>query len=144
MDKSVKILVFLSVYLSVSLFVSGDPQLSNIILKPAENFFNALTGNYFTESTNDGHNERPQSSNYRPSSNYNSNYQVEANYHQQPNYPTVTGSCSTFWSYNIDGNEKWGLLTLPNPSYTKNSLKVTLSLAAQLQTVSFLLVKQCK
>lgn len=43
-------------------------------------------------------------------------------------------SCSSYWSYRNDF-ETWGLISIPEPSYQKNVVQITLSLAARLTTV---------
>lgn len=132
--------VFVAVAISLG---SCEPQFGPItgsILKPAINFINGLAG-----GDNGNQNESPQSSYVLIEPNYNSqNYQQQSNY-QPPanNYQTnyqpqssnqISGSCQSFWSYQND-YENWGLLTIPNPDYRKNILKINLSLAAQLPSV---------
>lgn len=74
----------------------------------------------------------------------NENQQTSPNYQQnsfnnlQPQYQSSGdfGSCSNFWSYQNDQYGSYGLVTIPNPNYNKNVLKIILSLAAQLPSVN--------
>lgn len=138
MDKKA-ILIFISL-LNLSL---SQSQLRDIFIKPAVNFANLLTGNYFNEN---GNAERqPQSQNdqiinyERP--NYQTNhqpqkrYQPEQSYQPQPSYQSSL--CDGLWSYQNDYNGNYGLLSIPNPSYEKNLVRITLSLAARLSSVIF-------
>lgn len=72
-------------------------------------FLNILTGNI---------NNRQQ--------NHQGNYQDNI-------HPSST--CDSFWSYENDHYEKWGLITIPDPSYQKSFIRIQLSLAARLSTV---------
>lgn len=118
-------------------------QLSDLFIKPAVNFANLLTGNYFNK---DGNNERqPQSQNNQiinyEQPNYQTNHQPQSNYQPQQNYqpqPSYQSSmCDGLWSYQSDYTGNFGLLSIPNPSYEKNVLRITLSLAAKLSSVIF-------
>lgn len=74
---------------------------------------------------------RIQQRNYyqQPQTNFQQqNYQLQTNYQQ-------SSSCSSFFSYQIDQNEKFGVVTLPNPNYLKNELKIYLTVGVQLTSV---------
>lgn len=123
---------------------SSEPQFGSItgtILKPAINFINVLTGSDSQQSnyqSQPNYNSYTQSTNYKPISN---NYQSNSNNYQQPPSNQVSSSCQRFWAYQND-YESYGLLTIPNPDYVKNVLKIILSLAAQLPSVSILIYAQ--
>lgn len=141
----------------------ADPQLGSIF-RPAVDLLSSLTGiteapsRYRPEDTLQTrptyyyHDDRPQQSSF-PQSSYKpqqANYQPQpssykpprssyqpqqSNYQpQQSNSQVSSGTCNNFWSYQFD-RENYGLITIPNPSYTKNELRIVLSLAARLQTV---------
>lgn len=140
----------------------AEPQLGNIF-KPAIDLFSTLTGeseeptryrpedNFQSAPTYYYHEYRPQRSSYQQSSYQEPTYQqprYQQN-NQQPSYQRLqpersryqevsSGSCSDYWSYQFD-TENYGLLTIPNPNYSKNVLRIVLSLATQLQTVSLFL-----
>lgn len=46
-------------------------------------------------------------------------------------------ACENYWSIQNDFNEVKGIITIPQPHYTKGFLHISLSVAARLPTVSF-------
>jgi hypothetical protein len=71
----------------------------------------------------------PQTINYQPQNIYEQpqNNQPQTAY-QQP--------CANFFSYRIDQNEKFAIVTLPNPDRVRNVLKVQMSLEVRITTVN--------
>lgn len=63
----------------------------------------------------------------------NSDNQVSRNF-QQPS--TISSSCEDYWSVLSDYYETYGLLTVPSPDFRTIVIRVILSVAAQLPTVS--------
>lgn len=45
-------------------------------------------------------------------------------------------SCDSFWSYQTDYTEKFGIISIPNPHYEKSVIRALLSVAERLPTVS--------
>lgn len=116
------------IVLVVSL-AQADPQFSNI-LKPAYNFLNTLSGNDYQQGNQQqSPSYQTQYVQYQPESNYQSNYQPTSN------YQTSSSACGSYWSYRSDSNGQFGLVTIPDPSYVKNVIRISLSLAARLPSV---------
>lgn len=141
----------------------GSPQLSTIF-RPAINFINTLSGNsndYLNSEPNKGqsqyfetHSEpnkgqqqyyETHETHYAPSTNYQtqqyespSNYQIQHNYQTQPqaSYQSSGGSCDGIFSYRSDYGGNYGLLSINNPDYSRNNLRVEMTLAARLSSVS--------
>lgn len=121
---------FVVIYLAISL-AKSEAQLSNILFKPAYNVLNALSGNI--ENNNEF---SQQTSNYHQAPNYQSIPNHGSNYQPQSNYQSSSTACGGYWSYQNDYSGKSGLITIPNPSYTQNELKVSLTIPVQLNSVS--------
>lgn len=66
--------------------------------------------------------------------NYNNNPYYSTNNRQTSN--NILNSCEDYWSVLSDYNEIYGVLTIPSPDFRTIVIRVVLSLAAQLQTVS--------
>lgn len=123
---------FVVIYLAIS-FIKTDAQFGNIF-KPAYNVINALTGNAGSAENNNGFSQ--QNVNYHQAPNYQSIPNRGSNYQPQNNYQSSSSACGSYWSYINDHNGKSGLITITNPSYTQNELKVSLSIPVQLNSVS--------
>lgn len=69
---------------------------------------------------------------------YHTTYDDEPSYQQPaPSYPQQSSSaCDSYWSLQSD-YERYGVVTIPNPDRRKNVIRLTLTLAAQLPSVSF-------
>jgi hypothetical protein len=109
------------------------PQFGNIEIYEvdiSQNQENQYQNNPFLNFVSSGH----QNNNYGNSGN--SLNQNRPNLNNQEQYLT----CDHYWSYQNDFNEKWGLITIPDPFYNKSILRITLSLAARLSTVRFFLL----
>lgn len=52
------------------------------------------------------------------------------------NFQSAVASCDDYWSYQIEPNEKSGLVSIQNPNYQKSFIRLTLSIAARLPSVS--------
>lgn len=48
----------------------------------------------------------------------------------------VDGTCASYWSIESDSNGKYGIFSIPNPDRSQNILKIQLTLAAQVSSVS--------
>lgn len=90
------------------------------ITQTANNFYNALTGNWNGNRGSDQ--SEPEY------------YQTDYNYGYQGSSST---SCDAYWSYQNDYYGKFGFLSIPNPDYRKSVVKVVLSVAARLNSVRF-------
>lgn len=79
--------------------------------------------------------QQPQTNYLQPQTNYvqpqNNFQQARTNYIQPQSSFQQSSSCNNFFSYRTDQNEKFAIVTLPNPNYVKNELKVQMTLAAQ-------------
>jgi hypothetical protein len=58
------------------------------------------------------------------------------NYQSQNTYQQPSSACANFFSYRIDQNEKFAIVTLPNPDRVRNVLKVQMSLGVRITTVN--------
>lgn len=78
-----------------------------------------------------------QPTSYKP---YQNNPFFDSPNNNNANHQTSSSSqsCDSLSSLQQDYNEKWGLITIPDPFYLKSVIRVSLSLAAKLQTVSYL------
>lgn len=83
------------------------------------------------------HNYGNQNSNYQPGS---GNREVYSQPAQGVSNQAVSTSCDNYWTYESDYNEQYGLITIPNPNYLKIVIRITLSLAARLPSVSNLCI----
>ena len=111
---------------SVLYFCGAQAQLGETLLRPAYNFINLLTGDYLTNN-----NEQNQQAMYhRPLV-----IRRAEDSSDVPSYYQSASVCSNVWSYNSDQSGNFGLVTINNPDYNKNVLKIKLSLAARLQSV---------
>lgn len=104
------------------------------------NRFNALPlGNDYVSSDNRNGQPASFSNIYFPSDNKISSNQQLPNYRSISNRQTdnnnqpSTSACQDYWSYQNDYNGITGLVKIPNPSYSQNVLKISLSLPVRLQ-----------
>lgn len=77
--------------------------------------------------------------NYRPENNDNVENTFIQNKLQGSMSPPANSACLSYWSYQSDLNENFGLITIPEPHYQKSVIRVMLSIAAQLPSVSSLI-----
>jgi hypothetical protein len=59
---------------------------------------------------------------------------LNANQQDTSILPAIS-SCDSYWSYQNNFFEQWGQIKIPEPHYMKNVIRITLSLAARLNTV---------
>lgn len=69
------------------------------------------------------------------------NYQPQDNYIQPRNNFQKPSSCCRYFSYQTEQNEIFAIVTLPNPNYVRNELKVQMTLAAQVSVRNSIIVK---
>lgn len=62
-----------------------------------------------------------------------SNYRSISNRQTENNNQPATSACQGYWSYQNDYNGITGLVTIPNPSYSQNVLRISLSIPVRLQ-----------
>lgn len=129
-------------FLFICLIGFVECQLTNILFRPAINFFNTLTG---TGSNEDQTSERSsfqnfftttQKAQFQQSNNIPYQQSNNANYQQQNYNRNPSGSCNDIFSYQQDySSGTYGKLTITNPNNGQNILEINLSLASRLQSV---------
>jgi hypothetical protein len=68
--------------------------------------------------------------------NYQNTYQQpQINYQPQTSYQQPSPPCAKFFSYRIDQNKKFAIVTFLNPNRVRNVLKVQMSLGFYVTTV---------
>jgi hypothetical protein len=55
---------------------------------------------------------------------------------RQISYQQPSSACANFFSYQSDQNEKFAIVTLPNPDRVRNVLKIQMSLGVHVTMVS--------
>lgn len=113
-------------------------SLTDYLLRPASTIFNTLTGGLTSEQgQNANRNERPAQSQSFPTVNQQSQNFQSTSQRFSNSYQTAQ-SCANSLSYQRDysGNSV-GIVTINNPNRSRNMIKVTLTVAAQLSSVSF-------
>lgn len=74
--------------------------------------------------------------NYQPQAQQSHQLQAQQQIYQTQSLSSSSNSCNDYWSLQTEFNEKFGVITIPNPDYRKIVLKIILSVAAQLPSVS--------
>lgn len=108
----------------------AEPQFD--VFRPVSSIFNAFTGNSFSQQ------------NQQTQTNHESQETSSPNYQPQPQSRGFRfggsgsggGTCASYWSIRSDSNGRYGLLSIPNPDRSHNILKIQLTLAAQVSSVS--------
>lgn len=118
----------------------NSQTLTDYLLRPASTIFNTLTGGLTSEQgQNANRNERPAQSQSFPTANQQSQrFQSTNRQFSNLNSYQTAQSCANSLSYQRDysGNSV-GIVTINNPNRSRNMIKVTLTVAAQLSSVSF-------
>lgn len=73
---------------------------------------------------------------YQPQTQQSYQPQAQQQIYQTQSLTSSSSSCNDYWSLQTEFNEKFGVITIPNPDYRKIVLKIILSVAAQLPSVS--------
>lgn len=120
-------------------FVVSAITISLVLSEPQ--FGNYESFNVYEIDTNNGN---PTSHRINPGQNYN-NHRYQSNPLNNPlansdfdsrNDQQSSTSCDSYWSYQTDYTEKFGIISIPNPDYQKSVIRALLSVAERLPTVS--------
>lgn len=115
--------------------VLAEPSQMNIFNNFDYESFNLepITTNYYRHDQSRTHYGKSNNRYFDPYNQQNQNSDIVTGSDFQP------PSCDSYWHYENNYDGVYGIVTIPDPDYRKIDVRLTLSVAAQLPSVSFLI-----
>lgn len=121
--------------IAISLVLADQSYMDNFEIYKSD-AINSFPNTYqYPQSYNNNPVDRYQISSIFNNVNNNENFPSRTN--PQGNFQSSSTACGDYWAYQTESNEVIGFVTIPQPHYIQGIIKITLSVAAHLPSVSF-------